>query len=308
MHPMIHLTADRRRLRRAGLVVACAALGLGVGVGARADSPQGRRPGEPLAERRTIPAADRDAIRDHVADVARGLGIPGRVAAPVRTYHALDLRSTDETEVVDHRGRTLAVIRTDPVSGALRSVVRLDWTRDADQPRVDRSTASDHARRLVTLGGLAVPASGPDVRWDDPMDAWRVDWPRLVGGDLALGDGLTVWVHRGGQLAALRQTESTTASPPAVRIEPDAAITAARAWAQRSGLPDDGLTVVAAADPVWVHPNDFLVRGGADDVDARLRLAYRIDLTIAMPDSTSHHVAVFVDVGSGALIAGIETA
>ena len=36
--------------------------------------------------------------------------------------------------------------------------------------------------------------------------------------------------------------------------------------------------------------------------------AEKIDLTIAMPDSTSHHVAVFVDVGSGALIAGIETA
>ncbi len=247
-------------------------------------------------------------IRDHVADIARGLGIPGHAAAPVRTYHALDLRSVDETEVLDRRGRTLAVIRTDATSGALRSVVRLDWTRDADRPRVDGSTAAEHARRQARLGGLAVPAGEPNVRWDDPMDAWRVDWPRRVDGHVAIGDGLTVWVHRGGQLAALHQAETATAPAPPVQIEPEKAIAIVRAWAQRSGVPDAGLIVVAAADPVWVHPNDFLVRGGADDVDARLYLAHRIDLTMTMPDGTNHHVAIFVDVGSGALIAGVETA
>ena len=287
MHALTTHAVERRRLRRAGLVVACAVLGLGVGVGARADTPQGRHPGEPLVERRAIPTADRTTIRDHVADIARGLGIPGHAAAPVRTYHALDLRSVDETEVLDRRGRTLAVIRTDAASGALRSVVRLDWTRDADRPRVDGSTAADRARRHARLGGLAVPAGEPNVRWDDPMDAWRVDWPRRVDGHVAIGDGLTVWVHRGGQLAALHQAETATAPAPPVQIEPEKAIDIVRAWAQRSGVPDAGLTVVAAADPVWVHPNDFLLRGGADDVDARLHLAYRIGLTVTMPDGTN---------------------
>jgi hypothetical protein len=40
----------------------------------------------------------------------------------------------------------------------------------------------------------------------------------------------------------------------------------------------------------------------------RLHLAYRIDLTVPMPDGAIHHIAVFVDAGSGALIAGVETA
>jgi hypothetical protein len=140
------------------------------------------------------------------------------------------------------------------------------------------------------------------------MDAWRVDWLRLVDGHVALGDGLTVWVYRGGQLAALRQAETPTAPTPPVLIQPEAAIASVKAWAQRSGAPQAGVTIVAAPDPVWVHPNDFLVRGGGDDEDARLRLAYRVDLALAMQDGTSHHVALFVDVGSGALIAGIETA
>ena len=69
-----------------------------------------------------------------------------------------------------------------------------------------------------------------------------------------------------------------------------------------------GLRAVAADELVWVRPNDFLIRGGADDTDVRLRLAYRIDLTVPMLGGDVHHIAIFVDAGSGALIAGVETA
>ena len=89
---------------------------------------------------------------------------------------------------------------------------------------------------------------------------------------------------------------------------PAAAVEAARAWAARQGRFASDLSAAAADELVWVRPNDFLVRGGADDTDVRLRLAYRIDLTVPVPDGEAHHIAIFVDAGSGALIAGVETA
>ena len=54
-----------------------------------------------------------------------------------------------------------------------------------------------------------------------------------IDGHQVLGDGLTVWVHRGGQLAALTQSETTAASAPLERVGPEAAMTAVRDWAQR---------------------------------------------------------------------------
>jgi len=310
MTELTHSAASRRRPHpmHAGLVIGCALIGLWVGAGVRADTPQGRRPGEPFVEPRTLSAAERATIDDNVATIARGLGIRGQAQAPRRVYHALDLVSVDETEIRDGAGRSLAIIRTDAATGALRSVVRLDWSADADQPRVQRSAAADRARQQARLGGLIAPREAPQVRWDDAMDAWRVEWVRRVGGHRAPGDGLTVWIHRGGQLAALRQAESAVAPAPAEPIGTDAAIGAVRAWARRMDVPEAGLVVAVAAEPVWVHPNDFLTRGGADDTDERLHLAYRVDLTIPLAGQTSHHVAIFVDAGSGALIAGIETA
>jgi hypothetical protein len=297
----------RHRLLRPSIIVACATLALAVGVGVRADTPQGRRPGEPLVEAMGISSADRAETLARVGEIARGLGIPGQAATPRRTYHALDLRVVDETEVTDRRGQTIAVIRTDGATGALRSVVRLDWSADADRPRVDRSAAATHARHQARLSGLMAPAGKPTVRWDETMDAWRVDWIRRIDDHLVLGDGLTVWVHRGGQLAALRQAETSTAPPPLEQVEPEAAATAAREWAVRHGVPSKGLVLVVAPAPVWVRPNDFLVRGGADDTDPLLRLAYRVDLTMPIAGSSSHHIVVFVDAGSGGPIAGAET-
>jgi hypothetical protein len=140
------------------------------------------------------------------------------------------------------------------------------------------------------------------------MGAWRVSWPRTIAGHRALGDGLTVWVYRGGQLAALTRSETAAADPPVERVDREAAMAAVRDWATRTGLPQKGLKVVVAPDLVWVRPNDFLTRGGADDTDPLLRLAYRVDLTTPMAGSTVHRIAIFVDAGSGALIAGVETA
>lgn len=296
------------RILRLGIVVACAAIGLTVGIGARAETPEVRRPGEALVEAMPMSRAERTRTRARVGEIADGLGIPGRAATPRRSYHALDLRVVDETEVTDRRGRTVAVIRTDGGGGALRSVVRLDWTSDAARPRVDRAEAASHARRHARRGGLVAPATKPAVHWDEAMDAWRVEWQRRVDGHPALGDGLIVWVYRGGQLAALRRSETPTAAPPMERIDQAAAAAAVRAWAERHGVPVPGLTVAVAPEPVWVRPNDFLSRGGADDTDPLLRLAYRVDLTVPMAGSATHHITIFVDAGSGALIAGVETA
>ena len=73
-------------------------------------------------------------------------------------------------------------------------------------------------------------------------------------------------------------------------------------------MPTIDLTVVVDAELTWVRPNDFPTRGGAEDTDRLLRLAYRVDLTIPMTGSSRHHIAIFVDAGSGALLAGMETA
>lgn len=305
-----HRPVDRpsRRLHRLAVVVACAALGLAVGIAARAETPSGRRPGEPLATSMNISVADAATIRDRASDVARGLGIPGRPAAPRRTRLALDQRIVDESEVIDRRGRTHAVIRMDGETGELRSVVRLDWSQDANLPRVDRSAAPTEARRQAGLADLAVPEEAPSVDWDEAMDAWRVAWARLIDGYLATGDGLTVWVYRGGQLAALKRSETPHAAMPGSLVGAAAAVEAARAWAGRQTNSAGDLSAAAADELVWVRPNDFLVRGGADDTDVRLHLAYRVDLTVPMPDREVHRIAIFVDAGSGALIAGVETA
>jgi hypothetical protein len=305
-----HRPVDRpsRRLHRLAVVVACAALGLAVGMAARAETPNGRRPGEPLTSPMPISASDAATIRGRAGAVVRNLGIPGRPSAPRRTRLALDLRVVDESEVVDGHGRTRAVIRMDGETGDLRSVVRLDWTSDANRPRVDRSAAADHARRQAGLAGLVAPGDAPSVGWDEAMDAWRVSWARRIDGYQAAGDGLTVWVYRGGQLAALKRSETPHAATPIARVSAAAAVEAARAWAVRQGRSAGDLSTAAADELVWVRPNDFLVRGGADDTDVRLHLAYRIDLTVPTHGGEVHHIAIFVDAGSGALIAGVETA
>ncbi len=305
-----HTPVDRpsRRLHRLAVVVACAALGLAVGMAARAETPSGRRPGQPLASPMAISAADSAKIRGRVGVVAHRLGIPGRPAAPRRTRLALDLRVVDESEIVDRHGRTRAVIRMDGETGELRNVVRLDWSSDANRPRVDRSAATGQARRQAGMAGLVAPDGAPSVGWDEGMDAWRVSWTRRIHGYVASGDGLTVWVYRGGQLAALKRSETPLAAVPSARVGAAAAVEAARAWAVRQGRSVSELSAVAADELVWVRPNDFLLRGGADDTDVRLHLAYRIDLTVPAVGRDVHHIAVFVDAGSGALIAGVETA
>ncbi|MET1231925.1 MAG: hypothetical protein ABWY52_03630 [Candidatus Limnocylindrales bacterium] len=310
MHAITDRATGQRhpRLLRPAIIVACVLIGLAIGLAARADTPPGRRPGAPLVEPMTVSAADRAATRARVGEIARGLRIPGRAGSPRRTFHALDLGIVDETDVADHRGRIVAVIRTDGATGALRSVVRLDWTTDADDPRVDRSGAAAHARRHARLAGLVAPAGHPSVRWDDAMDAWRVDWVRRIDGLAVTGDGLTVWVHRGGQLAAMTRSETASSAPPLERIAPAAAAAAARAWADRHGVPTKDLSVVVDTELTWVRPNDFLTRGGAQDTDLLLHLAYRVDLAIPMTGSSRHRIAIFVDAGSGALLAGVETA
>jgi hypothetical protein len=301
-------TPSLRRSRRLAAVFTCAIVGLALGIGVRADTPEGRRPGEPLVEALTISNAQRVRTTDRVTTIAEGLGIRGRPATPRRTYQALDLRVVDETELIDRRGRSIAVVRTDGSTGALRSIVRLDWSADARRPRVDRSTAETHARSQARLAGLTAPTTAPEVHWDDAIGAWRATWPRRIEGQQALGDGLTVWIYPGGQLAALTRSETTAAEAPLERVGPRAAMTAVRDWATRTGLPQNELTMVVAPELVWVRPNDFLLRGGANDSDPRLHLAYRVDLATPVSGSTVHHVVIFVDAGNGALIAGAETA
>lgn len=294
--------------RRLIAVAAIAALGLALATGARADAPEGRRAGDPLVEPQGMSATERSTVRGHVTELARSLGIPGAAAPPRRQFGVLDLRLVDETEVVDRRGRTRAVFRTDGATGALRSVVRLDWTPDARLPRVDLAAAPEHARRQARLSGLTPPGERPVVRWDDPMDAWRVTWARRIDGAEVPGDGLTVWIHRGGQLAALSRSETAAAAPPLERVAPEVARAAALGWAEHRGLPMADLTADVAPALIWVRPNDFIARGGAEDTDPLLHLAYRVDLSLPVPGGGTHHLALFVDAGTGVVIAGTETA
>ncbi len=304
----MHITGgDQGRLGRSlrpAAITATVVVGLALVVGAQAETPIGRRVGEPMVVPMTVTSSERAATLARAAALAADLGIPGTAGRSARTFHVADLRVVDETELTDARGRPVAVVRTDE-RGALRSIVRLDWTAATGQPLVDQATAAGHARRQARMGGLTVPTSLPGVSWDAAMDAWRVEWRRRIDGAVALGDGLTVWIHRGGQLAALRRSETATAAAPLERVEASAAAEAARAWVdRRGGAPAAPLV---APELVWVRPNDFVGRGGADDTDALMRLAYRVDLTLTLPGG-SHRVALFVDAGSGLVIAGAESA
>jgi hypothetical protein len=140
------------------------------------------------------------------------------------------------------------------------------------------------------------------------MRAWRVSWPRLIEGIAAPGEGLTLWVYPGGRLAAMRRIETPAASAPLLRIAPDRAKRAARAWAAGAGIPDGILTVAATPPLAWVAPDDFASRGGAEATEARLYLAYTVQLTVRPPGGDVREVLLFVDAGSGAVIGGVESA
>ena len=301
------LAAPLRRARPATLVV-CILLGLSLGAVVRADAPNARRPGEAIRQVLAVSAEEQGRVSQRADRLATALGIPGRAGAQRRSSQALDLAVVDEVEMVDRDGRTTAVIRTDPSTGAVRSVARLDWTRDADQALVSSRTAESRARRLADLAGLPLPNTAPAVRWDDGLRAWRVTWPREIDGVPARGDGSTIWVHPGGQLAAMARSESAAADPPTRLILPAEATDAARAWARRSGIVTSALRLVGSPRLSWVRPNDWVTLGGADDTSPLLRLAFEVHLVLPADGGQDRHVLLFVDAGSGVIIAGAETA
>jgi hypothetical protein len=296
------------RARRLPFLLLSAGLILALAAAASADAPDVRRPGEPMIVPMELGAAERAHVLDRARALTGALGIPGEAAEPHRAFEALDRVVVDEVAVRDGDGRATAVIRTDAGRGDVRSLVRLDWSHDADRALVDERTVPGHARHFAMLAGITTPDAPPDVAWDDAMRAWRVSWSRTIDGFPVAGDGLTVWVYRGGQLAALKRIETPAAAAPLVRVGPDVAVEATRGWAERAGIPSRALTVTGAPELAWVRPNDFVTRGGADDTDAGLRLVFRVELEIRAGGGVLQRVILFVDAGTGALVGGAESA
>ena len=192
-------------------------LGLAVGIAARAETPprsSSRRAAGRRHDASRLPT--RSAIRGRAGAVAHDLGIPGPAGPPRRLASALDLRVVDE--IGGHRPAMAGRMRSSaPMArpAQLRSVVRLDW--------IERRRPS--ARRPI-----AAAAEMPDGRPDWRSDGAHGRAERRLGrrhGRVARGlgcagstgtsrpaTGLTVWVYRGGQLAALRRSETPHVATP----------------------------------------------------------------------------------------------
>lgn len=296
------------RTRRLSQIALVAGVTLALTAAVSAGVPDVRRPGEPMVRPMELGAAERARIVARAGALSEALGIAGVPDEPRRGFEALDRVVIDEIAVRDRHGRPTAVIRTDAGRGDVRSLVRLDWTRVADRARLDARSAPDRARLYAGLAGIFAPSATPVVAWDDAMRAWRVSWSRTIDGFPVAGDGLTVWVHRGGQLAALKRVETPAAAAPLVRISPEAAKQAAHGWAARAVPPARALEAAGSPVLAWVRPNDFLSHGGANDTDASLRLVYRIELVARPATGSALRVIVFVDAGNGALVGGAESA
>jgi hypothetical protein len=301
--------AHLRPIARVALLAAAAG-GLIVGVGHFADGkvPDLRRPGEPLVRSMDLGGSELDLVRSRAGTVAGALGIPGEAGVPRRRFEALDRAVVDEVAVRQPDGRVLAVIRLDADRGGVRSLVQIGWSADDDRTRVGAALAPAAASRYAQAVGISSPTTVPSTDWDEAMRAWQVTWPRLIDGVPAPGEGLTVWVYRGGRLAALRRIETPAASAPLLRIAPERAQQVARAWATAAGIPEASLSISGAPTLAWVAPDDFASRGGADATEARLYLVYSVQLTVRPSGGDARQMLLFVDAGSGAVIGGAETA
>jgi hypothetical protein len=289
-------------------ILATLALVAGIGSFAAGQPAELRDPGQSLVREMDLDGADLARVRSRAGTVARALGIVGEPGVPHRKFEALDHAVIDEVTVSQPDGRVVAVMRLDADRGGLRSLVRMAWSVDDDGAQTSAATAPDAASRYAEAMGIAAPATLPGTAWDEAMRAWRVSWPRLIEGIAAPGEGLTLWVYPGGRLAAMRRIETPAASAPLLRIAPDRAKRAARAWAAGAGIPDGILTVAATPPLAWVAPDDFASRGGAEATEARLYLAYTVQLTVRPPGGDVREVLLFVDAGSGAVIGGVESA
>jgi hypothetical protein len=160
MHAMTDHPHGRpnHRLLRLAVIVVCAAIGLGLGIGVRAETPQGRRPGEPLVEAMTMSRADRVETRARVGEIVRGLGIRGK--REPTAYHARSARRRRDGGQRPPAERWRH--RADGSTGALGVVARLD--RRCRRPG-DRAGAAPGRRRQ----GRLAAEGGPGVRGTNAM-------------------------------------------------------------------------------------------------------------------------------------------
>jgi hypothetical protein len=299
------MTTFRARLT----FLALATIALGITLGGIADGRifERRDTAESLVRPMELSGPDLTRVRNRAEGVARSVGIVGEAGTPRRRFEALDHAVFDEVAVNRPDGRVLAVVRLDADRGEIRSLVPIGWTPDDDRAQTSAATVPSAAARYAKAIDISPPRATPEAAWDDAMHAWRVSWPRVIDGIEAPGEGLTVWVYRGGRLAALRRIETPAASAPLLRIPSGQAEQAARDWAATTGVPAPLLTV-AAPKLAWVVPNDFASHGGADATEARLHLAWTVPLTIRPPAGDTSRILLFVDAGSGAVIGGVGSA
>jgi hypothetical protein len=188
-------------------------------------------------------------------------------------------------------------------------VARVDWAPAFDEPRVDATTAGVKARAHLRGFGVTAPAREPTVEWDPGMTAWQVSWPRVIDGVEALGDRLTVHVHKGGQLKAFRIFETPHAAAPLFRIEPAQATAAVQRWARSLSLERFAGFRMEPPELAWVSGNGFADLDKPQLEEPLLRLAYVVRISYR-PDgwASDHLTEMYVDAGSGQLIGGAETA
>jgi hypothetical protein len=301
---------DARRFRRLTLLATLGLLVVTACAGsARADRVAGWRVGEP--HERVMPLASEERVRA-VTEADRWAALLDLNATVLKTRRAEDvwLREVSEiVELADATGRIAAIIRIDPATRHVRSVARVDWAPAFDEPRVDAATADVKARAHLRGFGVTAPAAEPTVEWDPGMTAWQVSWARVIDGVSALGDRLTVHVHKGGQLKAFRIFETPHAAAPLFRIEPAQATAAVQRWARSLRLERFAGFRMEPPELAWVSGNGFVDPDKPQLEEPLLRLAYVVRISYRPEGWASDHLTeIYVDAGSGQLIGGAETA
>jgi len=295
---MRSLPLTRRRLALAGLATA-GLLSIGGSAGQAADPfVAGGRSTRPL------PAATDELARARARAqaVAAALGLPGVTQRVQRLDDAFDHRTYDEVTSIDTAGREVAITRLG-LDGSVAMAVSLGWHPTGGRA-LDGPAAASRALGFARAAGLA-PAGQPTIRASAGAGGWSISWSRTVDGAVVRGDEVRLALWPDGALHGLTRTERPLAAPPAHVLDTEAARSAAGAIVSARFGGSSGELRIAAAERVWVAPNDAFGGARLDAPAATLRLAWavRYQSQGALAERI-RAVEVWVDAGDGHLLGG----
>jgi hypothetical protein len=270
----------------------------------KADRPEGWRAGDPATTLLPIGSPEAAAVSTRVAVLAARVGLSGSPAPAARQSDLFLGHDFDEVLFSAADGTHLADVMVDPVSGVPFMIARFDRPPGFDLPTLDASSATPRARELAGELGLSIPATQPQVEFNDALGSWEVTWNRVVDGVIAPGYGVTVGVYPGGQFGGLSAPPLKTAPRPARLIDATRATAIALQWAIDNGMFKRSRFRMDRPQLEWRQPNNYWDPTKPDAPDPVLRLSYHVQLSYDIGDPHPQIVHLIIDAGDGTIIAG----